>query len=138
MNFPQFSSPKLQSPEFQALNQEGARNVTYDADNVGLMLFRKKSYKKIRIPPLGTLRWASWCPPSPKKIGGGHRGNDSTLYTPHILDSSSNLSWILSWVISWKGVVMWFNSSKPLELKKPTAVKEHAQYRMTTGKRTKP
>jgi hypothetical protein len=32
---------------------------------------------------------------------------------------------------------MWFNSSETLELKKPTAVKEHAQYIMTTGKRTK-
>ncbi len=106
---------------------------------VGFMLFRKKPYKKIRIPPLGALRWASWSPPSPKKIRGGRGCTMAmTLFsTPHILDSSSNLSWILSWVISWKGVVMWFNSSKPLELKKPTAVKEHAQYTMTTGKRTK-
>jgi hypothetical protein len=70
--------------------------------------------------------------------GGGGWGTMAMtlLSTPHILDLSSNLSWILSWVTSWKGVVMWFNSSKTIELEKPIGVKEHAQYSMTTRKRT--
>jgi len=73
-------------------------------------------------------------PTAPQEIGGGGGGTMAMtlLSTPHILDLSSNLSW----VISWKVVVMWFNSSETLELEKPIGVKEHAQYRMTTRKRT--
>lgn len=40
-NFPQFSGPKLQSHQFQALNQEGAKNVTSDVDDGWLYVILK-------------------------------------------------------------------------------------------------